>query len=43
VDGKKISGRHSLVDGSSVTFGSEKTTFRLWSDDAAARTEPVKW
>ena len=41
VDGKKISGRHSLVDGSSVTFGSEKTTFRLWSDDAAARTEPV--
>ena len=41
VDGKKISGRHSLVDGSHVTFGSEKTTFRLWSDDAAARTEPV--
>ena len=41
VDGKKISERHSLVDGSSVTFGSEKTTFRLWSDEAAARTEPV--
>lgn len=41
VDGKKISERHSLVDGNMVTFGSEKTTFRLWSDEAAAGTEPV--
>jgi DNA-binding winged helix-turn-helix (wHTH) protein len=42
VDGKKVSGRHSLVDGSSVTFGSEKTTFRLWSDGESAKTEPVR-
>jgi DNA-binding winged helix-turn-helix (wHTH) protein len=41
VDGTKIGGRHSLVDGNSVTFGSEKTTFGVWSDEAAARTEPV--
>ena len=42
VDGKRITGRHSLVDGSTVTFGSEKTTFRLWSDAEAAKTEPVR-
>lgn len=41
VDGTKITGRHPLVDGNSVTFGSEKTTFGVWSDEAAARTEPV--
>ena len=41
VEGTKVAGRHSLVDGTSVTFGSEKTTFRVWSDDAAASTEPV--
>lgn len=42
VEGKRITGRHSLVDGNSVTFGSEKTVFRLWSDGEAAKTEPVR-
>ena len=41
VDGMKVTERHPLVDGNSVTFGSEKTTFRLWRDEEAARTEPV--
>ena len=31
VDGTKVTERHPLVDGNAVTFGSEKTTFRLWS------------
>lgn len=42
VDGKKITAPHVLVDGSTVTFGSEVATFRQWSDDAAAGTEPVR-
>ena len=42
VDGTKITGPHPLVDGNTVTFGSEKTVFGVWSDEAAARTEPVK-
>lgn len=42
VEGKRITERHSLVDGNRVTFGSEKTTFRLWSDGEAAKTEPVR-
>lgn len=42
VDGKKITAPHVLVDGSTVTFGSERATFRQWSDEAAAGTEPVK-
>lgn len=41
VDGTRITGRHPLVDGNSVMFGSENTTFRLWSDEQAVRTEPV--
>ena len=41
VNGTKITGRHPLVDGNTVTFGSEKATFGVWSDEAAARTEPV--
>ena len=42
VDGKRISGPHVLVDGTTVTFGSENTVFRQWSDEAAAGTEPVR-
>ena len=42
VDGKRISGPHVLVDGNTVTFGSENTVFRQWSDEAAAGTEPVR-
>jgi DNA-binding winged helix-turn-helix (wHTH) protein len=41
VDGRKISAPHLLVDGSTVTFGSEATVFREWSDAAAVGTEPV--
>lgn len=42
VDGKQLSGPHHLLDGAEVTFGSERATFRQWSDDQAAGTEPVK-
>lgn len=42
VEGTKLEARHVLVDGSRVTFGSETVTFREWSDEAAAGTEPVR-
>jgi len=42
VDGKQLSGPHHLLDGAEVTFGSENGTFREWSDDQAAGTEPVR-
>ena len=42
VDGRKISGPHPLLDGNEVTFGSERVTFRQWSDGDAAGTEPVR-
>jgi DNA-binding winged helix-turn-helix (wHTH) protein len=41
VDGERIEGPHPLVDGNTVTFGSEETVFRQWSDSAAVGTEPV--
>ena len=41
VDGARISSRHPLVDGATVTFGSENAVFREWSDTAAPPTEPV--
>jgi len=42
VEGVRISSRHPLVDGASVTFGSEPALFRAWSDSAAPPTERVK-
>ena len=42
VEGERIAAPHLLVDGSTVTFGSERTTFRQWSDEAALGTEPVR-
>ena len=42
VDGRKLTAAHQLVDGSTVTFGSEQVTFRQWSDEAALGTEPVR-
>jgi DNA-binding winged helix-turn-helix (wHTH) protein len=42
VDGQRIAAPHLLVDGNTVTFGSEQTTFRQWSDEAAVGTEPVR-
>ena len=41
VDGKPIAAPHLLIDGSTLTFGSEETSFRQWSDSAAVGTEPV--
>jgi DNA-binding winged helix-turn-helix (wHTH) protein len=42
VDGRKVTGPHLLVDGCEVTFGSERVTFRQWSDAEALGTEPVR-
>jgi DNA-binding winged helix-turn-helix (wHTH) protein len=42
VNGVRIDSRHPVVDGSTVTFGSEATVFREWSDSAAPATEPVR-
>jgi DNA-binding winged helix-turn-helix (wHTH) protein len=41
LDGARIETPHPLVDGTTVTFGSEKAVFREWSDTAAPATEPV--
>jgi DNA-binding winged helix-turn-helix (wHTH) protein len=42
VEGKRIAVRHPLVDGTAITFGSENTVFRQWSEDeAGAGTERV--
>jgi DNA-binding winged helix-turn-helix (wHTH) protein len=42
VNGARITARHPLVDGSTVTFGSEEAVFREWSDTAAPPTERVR-
>lgn len=42
VNGARITARHPLVDGTTVTFGSEEAVFREWSDAAAPATEPVR-
>jgi pSer/pThr/pTyr-binding forkhead associated (FHA) protein len=42
VAGRRLEAPHPLVDGDMVTFGSETVTFRQWSDEAAAGTEPVR-
>ena len=42
VDGTRLETPHPLVDGNTVTFGSEKALFREWSDTAAPATEPVR-
>ena len=41
VDGERVTSRHPLVDGATVTFGSEPAVFREWSDETAPATEPV--
>jgi len=44
VDGRRIAGRHPLVDGSALLFGSEKVTFRQWSDETATmKTDPISF
>jgi len=42
VNGARVTSRHPLVDGSTVTFGSELAVFREWSDATAPATEPVR-
>ena len=42
VNGKRIATRHPLVDGTTVTFGSEETAFREWSDTARA-SDRARW
>ena len=42
LDGIRVETPHPLVDGNTVTFGSEKALFREWSDNAAPATEPVR-
>jgi DNA-binding winged helix-turn-helix (wHTH) protein len=41
VNGQRIAARQRVVDGTTLTFGSEKTVFREWSDTAAPPTERV--
>jgi DNA-binding winged helix-turn-helix (wHTH) protein len=41
VNGERIAARHPVVDRTTLTFGSEKTVFREWSDTAAPATERV--
>jgi DNA-binding winged helix-turn-helix (wHTH) protein len=41
VNGARVTARHPLVDGSTVTFGSEEAIFREWSDTAPPATERV--
>jgi DNA-binding winged helix-turn-helix (wHTH) protein len=42
VNGARITSRHVLVDGETVTFGSEAAMFRVWSDATAPATERVR-
>ena len=42
LNGTRLDTPHPLVDGNTVTFGSEKALFREWSDMAAPATEPVR-
>jgi hypothetical protein len=42
LDGARVETPHPLVDGTTVTFGSEKALFREWSDTDAPATEPVR-
>jgi DNA-binding winged helix-turn-helix (wHTH) protein len=41
VNGERVTSRHPLVDGATVTFGSEPAVFREWSDETAPATERV--
>jgi DNA-binding winged helix-turn-helix (wHTH) protein len=41
MNGARISAQQRLLDGTAVTFGSERVVFREWSDDTAPPTEPI--
>ncbi len=41
MNGARIKAQHRLLDGTAVTFGSERVVFREWSDDTAPPTEPI--
>jgi DNA-binding winged helix-turn-helix (wHTH) protein len=42
VNGERIAAPHPVMDGNTLTFGSEETIFREWSEHAAPATEPVR-
>jgi DNA-binding winged helix-turn-helix (wHTH) protein len=42
VNGERIAAPQPVTDGTAVTFGSEETVFREWSETAAPATEPVR-
>lgn len=42
VNGERIASPHPVMDGNTLTFGSEETMFREWSENAAPATEPVR-
>ncbi|HET7699107.1 MAG TPA: FHA domain-containing protein [Vicinamibacterales bacterium] len=42
VNGERIATPCHVTDGAALTFGSEETVFREWSDAAAPATEPVR-
>ena len=42
IDGQRLDRPHPLLDGTEVTFGSERAVFRQWSDDDAVGTEPIR-
>jgi DNA-binding winged helix-turn-helix (wHTH) protein len=42
VNGERIAAPQLLTDGNTLTFGSEETVFREWSEAAAPATEPVR-
>ncbi len=41
MNGARIKAQHRLLDGTAVTFGSERVVFREWSDETAPPTEPI--
>jgi hypothetical protein len=41
MNGARLETPHPLLDGTAVTFGSERVVFRQWSDETAPLTEPV--
>lgn len=42
VNGERIAAPHAVTDGTALTFGSEETVFREWSETAAPATERVR-
>jgi DNA-binding winged helix-turn-helix (wHTH) protein len=41
VQGRRLAAPHALADGDEIELGAAKVTFRLWSDERAAKTERI--